>query len=126
MPASLARHACHAAATSHSSTEFRQRSRARSVRTRSLDRSFDQYNVGVDMAAIRTPPRDDLELVQRVCSGDRSAASTLFTDVLGPLLARLSQRWQYPDLSQDLYMRLCANDWAALRTWAGRANLTAW
>jgi len=77
-------------------------------------------------SATRTPPHDDFELVRRVCSGDRSAASILFCDVLGPLLARLSDRWQYPDLSQDLYMRLSANDWAALRTWAGRASLAAW
>src|SRR5262245_66328384 len=106
MAASPARHACHLAAISHSSTEFRVRSSARSVRTRSLDRSFDQFNVGVDMAAIRTPPRDDFELVQRVCSGDRLAASILFTEVLGPLLPGLSHRWQYPDLSQALYLRL--------------------
>lgn len=77
-------------------------------------------------SATRIPPHDDFELVRRVCSGDRSAASTLFSEVLGPLLARLSDRWQYPDLSQDLYVRLSANDWAALRSWAGRASLTAW
>jgi hypothetical protein len=77
-------------------------------------------------SATKIPPHDDFELVRRVCSGDRAAATILFSDVLGPLLARLSDRWQYPDLSQDLYMRLSANDWAALRSWAGRASLTAW
>src|SRR5262249_5369154 len=126
--ASPTRHACHVAATRFPPTEMVDRSSARSVRTRPLDPSFSHRNVGGDMpaSATRTPPHDDFELVRRVCSGDRSAASILFSDVLGPLLARLSIRWQYPDLSQDLYVRLSTNDWAALRTWAGRASLTAW
>jgi RNA polymerase sigma factor (sigma-70 family) len=65
-------------------------------------------------------------LVRRVCAGERAAAAELFTTVLGATVDAIAQRWNYPDLLDDLFVHLSENDWRRLRTWEGRSSLQGW
>lgn len=62
----------------------------------------------------------------RTCAGDRAAAETLFTTILGRVIDGVSRRWDYPDLLDELFVHLSENDWRRLRTWKGESSLEGW
>jgi RNA polymerase sigma factor (sigma-70 family) len=72
------------------------------------------------------PDANRLALVERTLAGDRAAAETLFTTVLGRTIDVIARRWDYPDLLDELFVHLSENGWRRLSTWKGESSLEGW
>ena len=69
---------------------------------------------------------EERRLVQSVCLDDASAVEELLFKLCGPMLRRLCEMYNYPDLLGELYLHLKEDEWRRLRTWQGHAPLRGW